>query len=177
VVADEASDLHLANPLTGARVALPLITTLHCVEGGAAVPDDEDGGGGGLVYKVRDERGDLAHIPVAEARDCMYDRAALSGSPLCGGRGCVVLLLHTPLGELSFARSGDERWTWIPPGECTGLPRGDFYRDAAYNDKDGFFYVVRCDDSIYALNLEGPSPVARRIMPELRHGDVGSSHI
>ncbi|CAN6363286.1 unnamed protein product [Urochloa humidicola] len=168
VVADEASDLHLANPLTGARVALPPITTLRCVEGGAADPD-----GGGLVYRVRDERGDVAHIPAAEARDCIYDRAALSsGSPLCGGGG-VVLLLHSPLGELSFARPGDERWTWIPPGQRTGLPRGDFYRDAAYNDRDGLFYVVRSDDSIYALDLKGPnSPVvARKIMPELRHGD------
>ncbi|KAG2558544.1 hypothetical protein PVAP13_8NG273900 [Panicum virgatum] len=122
---------------------------------------------------VRDERGDVAGIPVAEARDCMYDRAALSGSPLRAGRGCVVLLLHSPLGELSFASPGDERWTWIPPGESTGLRRGDFYREAAYNDKDGlfYFYVVRSDDSIYTLDLKGPSPVARRIMSELRHGD------
>ncbi|CAL4992070.1 unnamed protein product [Urochloa decumbens] len=169
VVADEASDLHLANPLTGARVALPLITRLRCVEGGAADPD----GGGGLVYRVRDERGVVAHIPTAEARDCVYDRAALSGSPLVAGGDCVVLLLHSPLGELSFARPGDELWTWVPPGERTGLRRGDFYRDAAYNDRDGLFYVVRSDDSIYALDLKGPnSPVvARRMMPELRHGD------
>ncbi|CAL4980230.1 unnamed protein product [Urochloa decumbens] len=162
VVADEASDLHLANPLTGARVALPPITTLRCVEGGAADPD----GGGGLVYRVRDERGVVAHIPAAEARDCVYDRAALSGSPLVAGGDCVVLLLHSPLGELSFARPGDERWTWIPPGERTSGGR-------AYNDRDGLFYVVRSDDSIYALDLKGPnSPVvARRIMPELRHGD------
>ncbi|CAL4987022.1 unnamed protein product [Urochloa decumbens] len=170
VVADEASDLHLANPLTGARVALPPITTLRCVEGGAADPD----GGGGLVYRVRDERGVVAHIPAAEARDCVHDRAALSGSPLVAGGHCVVLLLNSPLGELSFARPGDERWTWVPPGgPPTGLPCGDFYRDAAYNDRDGLFYVVRSDDSIYALDLKGPnSPVvARRIMPELRHGD------
>jgi hypothetical protein len=32
------------------------------------------------------------------------------------------------------------------------------------------FYVVSADDSIYALDLKGASPVARRIMPDVRHG-------
>jgi hypothetical protein len=32
------------------------------------------------------------------------------------------------------------------------------------------FYEVRADDSIYALDLKGASPVARRIMPDVRHG-------
>jgi hypothetical protein len=32
------------------------------------------------------------------------------------------------------------------------------------------FYVVSADDSIYALDLKGASPVAGRIMPDVRHG-------
>ncbi|WVZ50809.1 hypothetical protein U9M48_002031 [Paspalum notatum var. saurae] len=170
VVADEVSNLHLLNPLTGARAALPPITGLYNVEPGTSLDED-----GNLVYSVHEDAGDatrLAPIPVAEARACMYDQAALSCGPASGGgRACVVLLLHTPLGSLSFARPGDERWTWIPPGERTGLRWSNSYRAAAYNDKDGLFYVVDSNDAIYALDLHGPSPVARRVLSELRHGD------
>ncbi|KAL6653995.1 hypothetical protein ACP70R_007460 [Stipagrostis hirtigluma subsp. patula] len=172
VVADEVSNLHLMNPLTGGRVALPPITTLYDVEAGTSTDED-----GNIVYNVHEEPGDasqLAPIPVGEARDCMYDRAFLSCSPSSGGSGggdkCVVLLMHTPFGELSFARPGDERWTWIPPGDHTGLPPRNCYFGAAYNEKDGLFYVVAANDSIYALDLNGPLPVARRVMAELNHG-------
>ncbi|KAL6634501.1 hypothetical protein ACP70R_027172 [Stipagrostis hirtigluma subsp. patula] len=169
VVADEVSNLHLVNPLTGGRVALPPITALHNVAGDASL-DEEDG----LVYNVYEQPGDASRatpVPVGEARDCMYDRAVLSCAPSAGS-ACVVLLLHSPLCELSFARPGDERWTWIPPGDGrTGLRRSNFYRAAAYNESDGLFYVVSSDDSIYTLDLKGPSPVARRIMSPLRHGD------
>jgi hypothetical protein len=130
VVADELSNLHLLNPLAGRRVALPPITALHNVEDAASLDED-----GNPVYNFHSKPGNgepPAPIPVGEARDCMYDRAALSCGP-SAGRDCVVLLLHSPIGEISFARPGDERWTWIQPG-TPGLRCGNFYRDAAYKD-------------------------------------------
>ncbi|CAN6372683.1 unnamed protein product [Urochloa humidicola] len=175
VASDEASNLHLLNPLTGARAPAPLppITALRGVEPGTCLDED-----GNRAYRVREEAGDpssgLVPIPVGEARDCLYSQAFLSAAP-SAGRACVVLLLHSPPDELLFARPGDERWTWIgPPGERTGLRRaGSFFRGAAYNEKDGSFYVVRSDDSIDALDLSGASPVvAKRIMPnKLGHGN------
>jgi hypothetical protein len=45
--ADEASDLHLVNPLSGAQVALPPVTTLYHVE---RFLD----GGGNLMYSVQE---------------------------------------------------------------------------------------------------------------------------
>ncbi|TVU25157.1 hypothetical protein EJB05_27642, partial [Eragrostis curvula] len=169
VVADEVSNLHLLNPLTGVRVALPPITTLHNVEDDVSLDEE-----GNSVYNLHEKPGNdddpAVPIPVGKARDCMYDRAALSCSPSMG-RDCVILLLHLPHYELSFARPGDKQWTWISPGERTGLRQSKLYRDVAYNNKDGLFYVVNADDSIYTLDLKGPSPVAKRIMPALRHGD------
>ena len=46
----------------------------------------------------------------------------LSASP-SAGRACVVLLLQMPMGEVSFARLGDDRWTcWVDaPGDGTEL--------------------------------------------------------
>ncbi|XBJ14451.1 hypothetical protein VPH35_006494 [Triticum aestivum] len=110
VTADEASNLHLLNPITGAHAALPPISTLHHVESCA---DAE----GRLMYNVFD-RGDPEPTPLdaREARDCMYHRVTLSCSPSAGS-ACIVLLVHMPVGELSYARLGDERWMWISPDD------------------------------------------------------------
>jgi hypothetical protein len=68
-----------------------------------------------------------------------------------------------PYGEISFARIGDERWTWVAPagdGDGKGLPWKDGYVDAMYNDADGLFYVLAgLDASMYSLDLHGPTPV------------------
>ncbi|KAK3120185.1 hypothetical protein QOZ80_9AG0683260 [Eleusine coracana subsp. coracana] len=170
-------------PSTGANFRIPFpqlggLSPIGSAHGWLVVADedgttfDEDGN---LAYNFHQKPGDptlLAPIPVNEAADCTYDRAILSCAPSSsvGGR-CVVLLLHFPNCALSYARPGDERWTWIPPGDgVTGLRQRQSYCNAVYNDKDGLFYVVHFHDSIYALDLNGPSPVVKMIIPELRLG-------
>jgi hypothetical protein len=72
-----------------------------------------------------------------------------------------------PQGEVSFARLGDDRWTWVAPGDDTGLPSRYGYRDAMYSATDGLFYLLRLDASMCSLDLNGPSPVARKILDRL----------
>ncbi|PVH34453.1 hypothetical protein PAHAL_8G221900 [Panicum hallii] len=115
---------------------------------------------GGPAYAVYDEPGSEPIIlEIDRAHVYMHDRVVLSASP-SAGRACVVLLLHMPMGEVSFARLGDDRWTWVAPGSCTGLRRRCFYQDAMYTDVDGLFYLLQIDDSIVSLDLNGSSPVA-----------------
>ncbi|XP_066335834.1 uncharacterized protein [Miscanthus floridulus] len=172
VTADEASDLHLLNPVTGAHVALPPITALHHVRRGT----DEKGDPAYLVYenllefsysKRRFERDTQPTIlEVDRAHEFMYYRVVLSASP-SAGRACVVLLLHMPDGEVSFSRLGDDRWTWVAPGDDdddTGLPSRFGYRDAMYSAADGLFYLLRLDALMCSLDLNGPSPVARKVL-------------
>ncbi|EES08764.1 hypothetical protein SORBI_3005G170600 [Sorghum bicolor] len=171
ITADEASDLHLLNPVTGDHVALPPITALHHVERGT----DEDGDPAYLVYENLPEYNcsnsrfevdtEPTILPVDEAHGCMYFRVVLSASP-SAGRACVVLLLHMPRGEVSFARLGDDRWTWVAPvsDDDTGLPSRYGYRDAIYSAAHGLFYLLRLDASMYSLELNGPSPVARKVL-------------
>ncbi|OQU83770.1 hypothetical protein SORBI_3005G170500 [Sorghum bicolor] len=170
VTADEASDLHLLNPVTGDQVALPPIAALHHVERGT----DEQGDPAYLVYEnlcgeynPSKRRCEIDTKPTMleldQAHYYMYHRVAISASP-SAGRACVVLLLHMPHGEISFARIGDERWTWVAPENTAGLPWRFFYVDIMYSDADGLFYVLGSDAAIYSLDLDGPTPVAAKVL-------------
>ncbi|XBJ22316.1 hypothetical protein VPH35_000733 [Triticum aestivum] len=168
VTADEASNLHLLNPITGAHVALPPIATLHHVE---SCTDAQ----GRLMYNVFD-RGDPEPTPfdAREARDCMYHRVTLSCSPAAGS-ACIVLLVHMPIGELSYAPLGDERWTWISPDDHQLMAISWGFMDSFYNEDDGLFYVLRSHRSVFTLNFNGPSLVVKKIMRRVRKGDDPSS--
>ncbi|CAO2210941.1 unnamed protein product [Urochloa humidicola] len=109
IAADGASNLHLVNPLTGAQHALPPITGLHHTE--PAAPDNHGNPRYDLYECLWRYPEPLAYT-ASELRLYMYFKAVVSCSPGAGS-DCVVLLLHKPQGELSFARLGDEAWTWI----------------------------------------------------------------
>ncbi|XP_034569959.1 uncharacterized protein [Setaria viridis] len=146
VNADEASDLHLLNPVTGAHVALPPITALHHVKMGT----DEQGDPAYNVYEnlpefnYRKGKFEVDYEPtileIDWAHEFMYHRVVLSASP-SAGRACIVLLLHMLHGEVSFARLGDDRWTLVARGEGTGLQ--------------------------WSLDLNGSSPVACKIINDV----------
>uniref|UniRef100_A0A0E0MGH1 KIB1-4 beta-propeller domain-containing protein n=1 Tax=Oryza punctata TaxID=4537 RepID=A0A0E0MGH1_ORYPU len=98
---------------------------------------------------------DVRSIMARRARRWMYRRVAMSASPSAGA-GCVVLLLHMPDQELSFARPGDERWT--PLDDAIWASHGD-----------GLFYdsSPSGDTVVHSLDLNGPppsSPVATMLM-------------
>jgi hypothetical protein len=58
------------------------------------------------------------------------------------GKDCIVLLLHRPDGQKSFAHVGDDKWTQITNQT---LEWDSSYRDALYNKNDGLFYVLSFD--------------------------------
>ncbi|CAO2149480.1 unnamed protein product [Urochloa humidicola] len=160
VTADESSNLQVLNPLTGAQVDLPPVTGLHHVESST----DKQGR---PVYNVYDKMypDTSGHYAPRELRMYLYHRVVLSCSP-SAVRGCIILLLHEQHGEMSYARLGDGRWTLITRNET--VPWNFGYRTAAYNKDDGLFYVVTHEPSIYTLDLNGPSPTARRITQRLK---------
>ncbi|EAZ18935.1 hypothetical protein OsJ_34475 [Oryza sativa Japonica Group] len=111
-----------------------------------------------------------AYGPDAAGLYCPSTGATYRIPVSCGGGGGgfrnLTLIGSADGCELSYARPGDERWTWISPGAGTGLRWRNLYCDAAYCKDDGLFYVVRDDDSVHALDLTGPSPVARKVFDE-----------
>jgi hypothetical protein len=161
VAADDESNLHLVNPLTGTQLALPPVTGLHHAE---SFLDHQ----GNLMYNLQEsldldtvQEGPVSY-PARRLRHFLYRRVIVSCSPSMGRR-CIVLLLHRPDGQLSFARLGDARWTKVACSDSLKWNIG--YRDALYNDKDGLFYLLGCDCSITTLDLHGSlPPVAREII-------------
>ncbi|CAM0146220.1 unnamed protein product [Urochloa decumbens] len=165
ITADEKSNLQLLNPLTTAQLDLPPVTGLHHVDSFA----DEQGRTMYRLYGEDPWRPDYA-MPYKpkELRLFLYHRAYLSCRPPAGA-ACVVLLLCQPDGELSFARLGDDRWTHIAKSQF--VQRGSGYRGAAYNDKDGLFYLVSFDSSVHTLDLNGPTPVVKCIVKQYSQDD------
>ncbi|EAZ01261.1 hypothetical protein OsI_23286 [Oryza sativa Indica Group] len=85
----------------------------------------------------------------------VYYKAMLSSNPSSGD--CIVMLIHQPYSQLSFARVGEDHWNWIPIGL--------FYTDCIYHK--GWFYTVSVLGAVDAFNLNGPSVVHKRILKDM----------
>ncbi|CAL4900688.1 unnamed protein product [Urochloa decumbens] len=66
----------------------------------------------------------------------------------------IVALIHNPLNQLSFARAGDGKWTWLPPYTE--------YEDCSY--KNGLLYAFTIVGEIHAFDLSGPVITRKMIM-------------
>jgi hypothetical protein len=103
---DQAANPYLLNPLTGERAALPPVSTLERVKSSFLDAD------GDAVYSVdhawtTTSGPDVRQLTAQSVRDSTYLQVAVSAGGAAAS--CVVLLLHAPHAELSFARPGDER--------------------------------------------------------------------
>ncbi|XP_051180079.2 F-box protein SKIP23-like [Lolium perenne] len=120
VTADDKSELHLVNAITAQQIALPSVITLDSVvpifdNTGTIVnyevweaPDDSDSD----TEMV--DREMLFHAPPDELRNHIYKSAFVFPDPSTGSY--IVVLIHGPGCQLSFARVGDRNWTLLPPG-------------------------------------------------------------
>ncbi|KAL6838700.1 hypothetical protein ACP4OV_031414 [Aristida adscensionis] len=140
--ADERSNLHLLNPVTGAQLLAG-----HSVTHLDVRPPGVGGSGGADFY------------PPDKTRFFLYQKVVLSSSDPAGG-DCTVVIKHRPWDPLSFARVGDDdRWTWIH-----NMKRCDRYDDVFYDDHDRLFYAVRNTGEVHAVDLNGPAPMLKVIL-------------
>uniref|UniRef100_A0A8I6YBN3 F-box domain-containing protein n=1 Tax=Hordeum vulgare subsp. vulgare TaxID=112509 RepID=A0A8I6YBN3_HORVV len=156
VTADDKSELHLINPITGQQIALPPVITIDYVE-----PIFDDAGTiikyGLLEQAYYADSGSKAVDPklltyaLDELRDHLYVRAFIFPDPSAGSY--IVVLIHGPEGELSFARIGDCKWTLLPPGWD--------YKECIY--MHDLLYAFTATGRIDAFNLTGPT-VTRNII-------------
>ncbi|CAL5007415.1 unnamed protein product [Urochloa decumbens] len=128
ITADERLELLLVNPVTGEQIALPSVVTIEH-----------------KVYREPEihDRNDL--------REELYFKAFLF--PDLSSGSYIVVLIHHPYYQLSFARAGDDKWTWMPPNAG--------YRDCMY--MDGVLYALTKLGEIDAFDLSG-STVTRTVI-------------
>ncbi|EEE59824.1 hypothetical protein OsJ_12379 [Oryza sativa Japonica Group] len=87
-----------------------------------------------------------------ELREYLLDKAFVFSDT--STENYLVVLIHNPHSQLSFARVGDDKWTWLPPHT--------HYADCIY--KDGILYAVNKVGEIHAFDLSGPVVTMKTII-------------
>ncbi|CAM0945092.1 unnamed protein product [Alopecurus aequalis] len=143
LTADERSEMHLLNPITCEQISLPSVITIEHV-----TPIFNEAGALCMYHYSRHTDGLCTDRPsivaLDELRSYLHRKAFVFYDASAGGH--IVVLKHNPCGQLSFARLGDDKWTW--------LPQHSYFHDCIY--KDGLLYAVTAQGKILAFNLRGP---------------------
>ncbi|KAK1692862.1 hypothetical protein QYE76_010208 [Lolium multiflorum] len=150
VTADDKSELHLLNPITGQQIALPPVITIEHVK---PILDDA---GAISKYELWDDL-DVEIHDLDKLRDCLYFRAFVFPDSSTGSYIVVVTLF--PYSRLMFARVGDCKWTLLPPGED--------YEQCIH--MDGLLYAFTRTGQIYAFDLAGPTFTRNVIADEMEN--------
>lgn len=156
ITADERSELHLVNPITGDQIALPSVTTIEQVK------PIYDSNGAIHMYGYSRYTGVDGHLDppsvyhLDKLRYYIFYKAFLSSDPFTGNY--IIVLIHNPYWQISFARGGDKQWTWLPYHAC--------YTDCVF--KDELLYALLSDGEIHVYNLNDPSVKPQVVMEGLK---------
>ncbi|KAL6847503.1 hypothetical protein ACP4OV_022529 [Aristida adscensionis] len=140
----------------GEQIALPSVITIEQV-----TPIFDDAGAiceyQYSQHTARWRTGETVMLALDKLRDHLFHKALVFEDSSAGGY--LVVLIHSPYGQLSFAWSGDEKWTW--------LPSHTHVQDCIY--KDGLLYAVTVFGEIVAFNLSGTMVTTNIIMDRTRN--------
>ncbi|VAH72079.1 unnamed protein product [Triticum turgidum subsp. durum] len=165
VTVDERSEMHLLNPITCEQIALPSVTTIEHVK---PIFDDY---GDVCNYEMsrhtgtRSNRKPPSIFALAELRDRLQWKAFVFPDTSTGSY--IVVLIHNPQAQLSFAKAGDDKWTWLPPHYL--------YEDCIY--KDDILYAVNIKGEFHAFDLSGPVVTVKTIITIPEHYDCDTRYI
>ncbi|GJN32020.1 hypothetical protein PR202_gb20489 [Eleusine coracana subsp. coracana] len=158
--ANERSELILVNPINGDQIALPLPFTIKNVRGrynADGVLEGYDLLDLDLATRECNTQAEPDYLTLEEGRFYFYVRVVMSADPSSGN--CIVMILHMPYATVSYARVGDENWTWIDVDQRCCQYNGFFY-----NDSDRLFRGIRQTGELHTIDLNGPVPVVKSIL-------------
>ncbi|EMS63156.1 F-box only protein 7 [Triticum urartu] len=165
ITADERSEMHLVNPVTGEQIALPSVITIEQVR---PIFDEH-----GAVHKyelswhtgMHDGYNLPSIFDLDNLRHELHYKAYVFSD--ASTESFIVVLIHNPMRQLSYARVGDDKWTWLPPH--------DVYDDCTY--KNGLLYAVTSTGEIHTFDLSGPVASMKIIMGASENVSAGSAYI
>ncbi|KAK3139660.1 hypothetical protein QOZ80_5AG0387220 [Eleusine coracana subsp. coracana] len=147
----EACEVHLVNPITGQQINLPSVITIEQVK------PIHDNSCSTDMYEYSWRTGtEEPYTPSIFSANVLQDRLfykAFMFSNTSTGSYFVVLI-HNRFGQLSFARVGDDKWTWLAP--YTG------YLDCIY--MDALLYAITTWGEIHVFDLSDPIITGKIIM-------------
>ncbi|KAL6883737.1 hypothetical protein ACP4OV_011151 [Aristida adscensionis] len=158
ITADERSELHLVNPITTEQIALPSVITIEEVnpifDASGTIHKYE------LSYYSRNEEGleEPETIALSDLREYLYLKAFVFPDLSTGSY--IVVIIHRPCNQLSFARPGDYKWT------C--LSHKYHYTDCVF--MDGLLYAVTSLGEVHAFDLTSTNVTMTVIIGELKRG-------
>jgi hypothetical protein len=143
VIVGEDCQVHLVNPVTGEQINLPSVSTIEQVK-----PLCNDSGLTDMYefsWRTGTEESYTPSIFTASVlRERLFYKAFVFSETSTGSY--LVVLIHNPFGQVSFARVGDDKWTWLPPYTN--------YLDCIY--MDGQLYAITSWGEIHAFDLSNP---------------------
>ncbi|XP_062192987.1 uncharacterized protein LOC133896406 [Phragmites australis] len=151
ITADERSELHLVNPITGEQIALPSVITIKQVK-----PIFDDSGTINM-YELSYHSGRAPEIyALNDLREHLYFKAFVFPDLSTGSY--IVVLIHNPYQQLSFARAGDDKWNLLLPNTR--------YRDCMC--MDGLLYALTSLGEIHAYDLTASTVTMKVIMDRVK---------
>uniref|UniRef100_A0ACD5USK4 Uncharacterized protein n=1 Tax=Avena sativa TaxID=4498 RepID=A0ACD5USK4_AVESA len=170
VTADERSELHLVNLITGQQIALPSVITNESVK---PIFDDA-----GTIneYELSEPGHDIdldfqyvGHYETIHAldklRDFFYFKTFIFPDPSMGSY--IVVLIHGRSLQISFARAGDCKWTLLPPGWD--------YQQCIY--MDGLLYAFTRFGRVDTFDLTGPTFTMNTITDDMKNYIRGCMYV
>ncbi|RCV17798.1 hypothetical protein SETIT_3G248400v2 [Setaria italica] len=154
--------MHLVNLITSEQITLPSVVTIEHVK---PIFDKY-----GVVEKYEYSRHTarkLSHPDRTFDKEVYYEPSIYALAKLREFLRCkafvfpetskgsyIVALIHNPMKQLSFARPGDGKWTWLPPYI--------YYQDCSY--KNGLLYAINIVGEIHAFDLSSSVVTRKMIM-------------
>nr|XP_051190848.1 probable F-box protein At4g22165 [Lolium perenne] len=160
VTVDNRSEMHLVNPITREQIDLPSVSTIEQVKpiydySGALHKYEYTCRTANMVY------GRPSVFALAELRNNLHHKAFVFPDTC---NRFLLVFIHNPFCQLSFARTGDDSWTWLPPYM--------HYHDCIY--KDGLLCAATRLGEIHGFNLSS-TVVTMKIIMEGPQPDRGPS--
>ncbi|CAO2204321.1 unnamed protein product [Urochloa humidicola] len=168
VTADLECALHLLNPVTGAQLPLPCITTMGYCQ---VLPRTDDQAGIRFVFRDRSflavhwpdnrmQAQESVETPGDQMPQRFFRKAVPLRDPASSG-GYLIMMIHGPMRHLAFCRQSDAAWVILPSPYL-------FEDVIAY--KGQIYAVTRCG-VVLVWEPDGVTFKSRVVVPEHNEGD------
>ncbi|XVF35887.1 hypothetical protein REPUB_Repub19eG0010000 [Reevesia pubescens] len=141
IILDESPNILLLNPLSKAKLHLPLLSTFPNVE-------SFNYSDIGKEYSLRSPSGDRYSLNLRQMRDSFIKKIVLSANP-SKDLNFVAIAILNQTGELAYCKNGDESWRFIQGSQS-------YSEDVIYFN--GLCYAVNKQGGIVTCNVRHDSP-------------------